>query len=130
MLHAISPENLFPPSGHYVPAIRHAGMVHVSATLATTFATTAGAGHALVSAPFETQMRQALANCSEILHAAGSSLQRVISLIVYVTDLSDWEVLDRVVAELFDTHRPSRSVVCVSHIRYGYAVQVSLSAAV
>jgi len=75
-------------------------------------------------------MASLLRNCDDVLHAAGSSRDKVVSLTLYVTDIEKWEAANIALARFFDAHRSARSVLCVSAIRKGYAAQASLIAAV
>jgi 2-iminobutanoate/2-iminopropanoate deaminase len=75
-------------------------------------------------------MRSVLQHCRAILRAAGSDLQNDTSLTVYVTNLDDWEEVDDAVADAFQTHPPSRTVLQVAAIRKGFRVQAALIARV
>lgn len=112
------------PEGHYAPAVIHDDCVHVSGTLPTAPLTSER------DVTFDDQMESLLQNCDEVLRAAGSSRDKVVSLTLYVTDIQKWDAANSALARFFDVHRPARSVICVSAIRKGYAVQASLIAAI
>ncbi|CDG83386.1 endoribonuclease L-PSP family protein [Janthinobacterium agaricidamnosum NBRC 102515 = DSM 9628] len=113
------------PAGHYAPAIIHDQLVYMSGTLPLGLSTHAPTP----DSSFEAQLRQLLANCDAVLHAAGSATHKVISFTLYLTELGDWDAADQLLADFFGEHRPSRSVICVPRIRKGYAVQATLIAA-
>src|SRR5205807_6361185 len=97
-----------PPGGHYSQAVVANGFVFVSGQLPIKL----GGGHE-VPEGIEAQTRQALANVAAILRAAHSSLDNVVSVTVYVTDIANWPAVNRVYAEVVGKHRPAR-VVAVS----------------
>lgn len=65
----------------------------------------------LVQGEIEDETRQVLANLRAVLHAAGSSLERVVRATVYLADLSDFERVNAVYAESFGEQPPAR--VCI-----------------
>lgn len=124
MITPVYPAGRPAPEGHYAPAVVHGGLVHVSGTLPES------PGHEAANAPFEAQMNTLLKHCDDVLRAAGSSPEKVISLTLYLTNLETWDAANRALAQFFGAHRPARSVICVPEIRQGYAVQAMLIAAV
>lgn len=66
----------------------------------------------LVAGGIETETRQVLLNLSNVLTAAGSTLQQVVKTTVFLRDMSDFSRMNAVYAEFFlKTHqldRPSR----------------------
>ena len=57
------------------------------------------------------ETRQALTNLMSILEAAGSSLNRVLKVTVYLKDIRDYSEVNQVYAEFFMGDPPVRSVV-------------------
>lgn len=112
------------PEGHYAPAVVHGGCVYVSGTLPDTPAT------ATANSTFDEQMDSLLRSCDEVLRAAGSRRDKVISLTLYVTDIETWDAANLALTGFFGVHRPARSIICVPMIRKGYAVQATLIAAI
>lgn len=123
MIRPVYPTGRQIPEGHYAPAVIYDGCVHVSGTLPTVPLAPER------DATFDEQMESLLQNCDEVLRAADSSRDKVVSLTLYVTDIQKWDAANIALARFFDEHRPARSVICVSAIRKGYAVQASLIAA-
>lgn len=108
-----------PPGGHYSQGIVAGGFVFVSGQLPIK----PGGGHE-IPAGIEAQTRQALSNVEAILKAAGSGLDRVVSVTVYVTDIADWPAVNRVYAEMFGTHRPARVVAVSKQLHFGSLVEI------
>lgn len=105
-----------PPFGHYAQATATPdGTVHVSAQLPV------GGGVSADSAVPE-QARRALANVLAVVAAAGVPADGVAKVTLYLTDIADWEAVDRVFAEAFGEHRPARAVLQVAGLHHGFRV--------
>ena len=79
----------------------------------------------LVEGAFEEQVYQVLRNIAGILAAAGaSSLEDVIKFTVYLTDLNNFAVLNKVFERYFSKDPPARSVVQVSALPLGAQVEI------
>lgn len=97
------------PVGPYSPGMTLDRLVLVSGQGATDPATGRLAGDDVA-----TQTRQVFRNMEAILKAAGSDLSRVLRCGVFLTDMRDFQEMNRVYAEVFGEHRPARTTVCVS----------------
>jgi enamine deaminase RidA (YjgF/YER057c/UK114 family) len=62
----------------------------------------------------EAQARRAIEIISEALTALGGSLDSVVRTRIYLTDITQWEVVGRVHAEAFSTARPAATMVQVA----------------
>jgi len=121
----MNPPALSKPGGHYSHVVVHGGLAYVSGQLPI-----APDGPLPPDASFERQARQVLANVRAAVEGAGSDLSRVLKCTVYVTDIGDWPAFNRLYAETFGEHKPSRAVVPVSPLHYGYRVEMDAIAAV
>jgi 2-iminobutanoate/2-iminopropanoate deaminase len=65
----------------------------------------------LVEGGVEGETRQSLTNLSNILQAAGSSLERVVKTTVYLRDINDFGRMNAVYAEYFPSEPPARSTL-------------------
>ena len=70
----------------------------------------------IVSGNFEEESIQVLNNIDEILKAAGSNMGNIIKLTVYLDDLSNFNILNKVFENYFLESFPSRSTVEVSKL--------------
>lgn len=113
-----------PPAGHYSPAVVSGGFVFVSGQLPVEPET----GVPMADFSVEEQTRQVLANVAGILAAAGSSLDRVVNVTAYLTDVTLWGRFNAAYAEAMGAHRPARTVVPVPALHHGVAVEVSVVA--
>jgi 2-iminobutanoate/2-iminopropanoate deaminase len=115
----VAPEGMAPPRGHYSHATRGGGLVFVSGQLPV-----AADGSLLNEAAFEVQARQVLANVQAALHGAGSSIDRLLQVRVYITDIALWPAFNEIYAQWAGAARPARAVVPVPCLHYGFAVEV------
>jgi 2-iminobutanoate/2-iminopropanoate deaminase len=72
----------------------------------------------------EDQTRQVLTNVDAVLRAAGSSLDRVVKMTVFMTDLADFQAMNGVYAEFFPANPPARSAVQVVALPLGVQIEM------
>ncbi len=82
----------------------------------------------LVAGGIETETRQVLLNLSNVLTAAGSTLQQVVKTTVFLRDMSDFSRMNAVYAEFFPQNPPARSTVQVSALPKGAVVEIEIVA--
>ena len=115
-----------PPGGPYSQALAHDGLLFLSGQIPIDPAT-----GRLVDGEIEAQTRQVIANLSEVLEAAGSSLQRVLRTTVYLVDLSLFARVNAVYAEHFSsTPRPARVTIQAAALPLGAQVEIDAIASV
>ncbi len=113
------------PKGHYSQAIVHGGLVYVAGQLAIDPSDPdADPGDA------GAQTRLIFKNIAAILDAAGSSLDRLLQVTIYVTDVSAWSAVNEAFAEALGDHRPTRAIVPVGPLNRGRDVEVVAIAAI
>jgi len=78
----------------------------------------------LVEGTIEDQTRQVLANLRAVLEAAGSGLDRVVKVTVFMTDLSLFARMNAVYATAFPSDPPARSAVGVAALPLGAQVEM------
>ena len=78
----------------------------------------------VVSDKFNLQVEQVLNNLSQVLKAAGSNKNNIIKLTVYLTDLSNFDLLNTAFKSFFVDCFPARSVVEVSALPKGVQVEI------
>jgi len=120
----ISTPNAPKPAGHYSQAIVHNNLVYVSGQLPID----PESGEKRIGS-IEEQTEQALKNLSEILKAAGSSLNQVIKTTVYISDIELWNRVNAVYARFFGEHRPARAVVPTRNLHFGFQIEIEAIAA-
>jgi 2-aminophenol/2-amino-5-chlorophenol 1,6-dioxygenase subunit alpha len=78
----------------------------------------------------EAQTRACIENVKTILQEAGSSLEKVLDVTVYLTDMKrDFDRFNRVYAEYFGTIQPTRTTVGVDSLPTPIAVELKVIAA-
>ena len=113
------------PAGHYSQAVIHGGFVFVAGQLPLDPVS----GALVAPDDIEAQAERTLRNVEAILRAAGSSLDRVCSMTIYITDRALWPQVNSVYARLLGEHRPARAVIPVSELREGCLIEIQAIAA-
>ncbi len=121
----VSTPNAPKPAGHYSQAIVHNNIVYVSGQLPIDPKT----GEKCLGS-IEEQTKQVLKNVSEILKAAGSDMNQVLKITLYVSDIELWGRVNTVYSEFFDKHRPARAVVPTRDLHYGFKIEIEAIAAI
>ena len=94
------------PGGHYSQAVRVGNDIYV-----------AGSGpfdaktHKIVPGGIEEQTRQTLKNIAAILEGAGSSMNDVVKVTVFLKDMNDFEAMDSAYRAYFPEDPPARTTV-------------------
>src|SRR5262245_2004954 len=114
-----NPSGMAAPGGHYSHAVTGGGLVFVSGQLPI-----APDGTKLNAAPFAEPTRQTLANVANALAAGGGSIERLLQVRVYVTDIGDWPEFNAIYAQWAGAARPARAVVPVPSLHYGFRIEV------
>ncbi len=78
----------------------------------------------LVGDDVATQARQALANLSAVLEAAGGTLDSIVKTTVFLTDMADFAEMNAVYAEHFTEPYPARSTVAVRALPKACRVEI------
>ncbi len=107
------------PKGHYSPGIEHHGIIYVSGQLPMTLVT-----REPFTGPIEEQTELALRNVEAVLNAAGSSLDRVLQMTIYVSDMELWGAVNKKYAEVMGEHRPARAIVPVKDLHFGTKIEI------
>jgi len=97
-----TPKAAKPPAA-YSQAVKAAGLVFVSGTAPTDPAT-----GAITGATIQEQTRQCLTNIQAILEAAGSSLEKIVSVTVILADEDDFAGMNEEWLAWFPLHPPAR----------------------
>lgn len=76
------------------------------------------------------QAERALANLDAILQAAGSGLDRLVKVTVYLADIGDWPALNEVYGRVIPKPFPARSAFAVKDLPRGARVEIEAIATV
>lgn len=113
------------PKGHYSQAVVHGDTVWVAGQLAID-----PKNPDEVPGDAGAQTRLILRNIGAILEEAGSSLDRLLQVTVYVSDIAAWEAVNAAFAEVLGARRPARAIVPVGPLPRGREVEIVATAAV
>jgi 2-iminobutanoate/2-iminopropanoate deaminase len=112
------------PGGHYSQGVVHAGVVYVAGQLPMR----PGSADRTVGTMAE-QAEQTLRNVEAVLVAAGSSLDKVLQMTIYISDIALWGEVNAVYARVMGAHKPARAVVPVKELHFGYQIEIQAIAA-
>ena len=105
--------------GPYSQAVRHGGTVYLSGQIPLDPATME-----LVNGDMRAQINRVFANLSAVAQAAGGSLDNVVKLTVYLTDLSHFPLVNAIMAEQFHEPWPARAAIGVAQLPKGAQVEM------
>lgn len=111
-------------AGPYSQAIRTGDLVFTAGQLGTDPATDEFAGDGVAA-----QAEQALANLAAILEAAGSGLDRLAKVTVFLAEIGDWPAVNEVYARVVPEPYPARSAFAVKDLPKGALVEIEAVAA-
>ena len=104
--------------GHYSQAIVQNNFVFVSGQIPI------DPNDGSIPEGIEAQTHLALSNLKAILEEAKSSLDKVVKITLFITDIMLWPRANEVYAQVFGQHRPARSAVPVVALPKGVLVEI------
>lgn len=113
------------PAGHYSPGIVHNGLVYVSGQLPMDMTT-----RKPFTGSIEEQTELALRNVEAVLKEAGSSLDQVVQMTIYISDIELWGKVNEAYARVLGEHRPARAVIPVKDLHFDTKIEIAAIAAV
>ena len=115
----ISTENAPGAIGPYSQAIKAGGMVFCSGQIPIDPKT-----GDFVSVAVSEQTEQVLRNLSEVLRAAGSSLDAVVKTTVFLADMNDFAEMNEVYGRFFSDNKPARATVQAARLPRDARVEI------
>ena len=104
--------------GTYSQAIETNGLVFMSGQIPLDPATME-----LVDGDFESRARRVFDNLRAVATAAGSDLDHIVKLTIYLTDLGNFAAVNSVMTEYFDEPFPARAALGVASLPKGADVE-------
>jgi len=77
----------------------------------------------IVAGDFEARARQVFANLEAVANAAGGTLDDVVKVTVFLTDLGNFAIVNAIMEDFFDTPYPARAAVGVASLPKGADVE-------
>jgi reactive intermediate/imine deaminase len=105
--------------GPYSQAVRAGNLVFLSGQIPLDPATME-----LVSGDFEAEVRRAFENLKAVVEASGGTLDQVVKLTLFLTDLAHFPKVNEVMTAFFKQPFPARSTVGVSQLPKGARFEV------
>lgn len=85
---------------------------------------------ALVDGGIIEHTHRTLQNLKAVLEAAGASMETILQVVIYITDMKDFDKMNKVYTTYFNDHLPARATVGVSELAKGALVEIQAIAAV
>lgn len=82
----------------------------------------------IVDGVVEEKLKQIMNNISAILKAAGSNLNDIVKVTIYVTDMAQMPAINEVYPTYFSEPLPAREAVCVKELPLGATIEISVIA--
>ena len=111
--------------GTYSQAVNHNGLVFVSGQIPLI-----PESMEMVAGGIDAQITQVFDNLSAVCKAAGGTLNDVLKLTVYLTDMSDFPQVNTIMGHYFEAPYPARAAVGVAALPKGAAVEMDAILAV
>ncbi len=92
--------------------------------------TTRDASGKVVAHDIEAQCRSVFQNVRAVLEDAGSSWDSIVDVTVFLTDMGDFAVYNRIYAEYFVDNRPARTTVEISRLPTDIAIEMKVIATI
>ncbi len=105
--------------GPYSQAVRHGDLVFLSGQIPLD-----PESMEVVSGGIQAQAVRVLENMSAVTAAAGGSLQDVIKLTIFLTDLADFAIVNETMKRYFEAPYPARSTVQVAALPRGVGIEI------
>jgi reactive intermediate/imine deaminase len=119
MFEVIHSTNAPQPIGPYSQAVRAGQTVYLSGQIGL------DPEHGeLAPGGLEAQARRALANLAAVAEASGGSLQQVVRLTIYMTDLAHFPTVNAIMEELWQPPYPARATLGVASLPKGALFEV------
>ena len=125
MKEAINAEKAPQPIGPYSQAVKAGNMVFISGQLPIYSAT-----GKMCEGPMEECARLALINLQQIVAKAGGSMNSVVKVNIFLTDIDRFDRVNAAYTEFFKEPFPSRSIIEVSRLPAGASIEIEAIAVI
>lgn len=110
--------------GPYSQAVKVNGLIYTSGQIALTI------DGIMLENDIKKQTRQIFTNIQAILESNASSMDNVIKINIFLTDMNDFGVVNVIMAEVFGDHKPVRSTVAVKTLPKNAMIEMDVIACV
>lgn len=106
----------------YSHAMKAGQFIYLSGQIALT------TDNKLVQGSITDKAEQVIQNIKTVLAASNSSLERVVKVNIFLTDINDFAEFNKVYAKYFNDHKPARSCVAVAALPLGADLEIEVVA--
>ncbi|KAH6664791.1 Endoribonuclease L-PSP/chorismate mutase-like protein, partial [Plectosphaerella plurivora] len=118
---AVFTKNAPVPLPQFSQAIRHQGKVYVSGNIGTV----PGTQNQLVDGTVKNRATQAIRNIKAVLEAAGTTLEHVIKMNIYITKMANFSLVNEAYDQFFTWDlKPARTCIAVHGLPHETDVEI------
>ncbi|NLY44866.1 MAG: RidA family protein [Tissierella sp.] len=118
-LELIATKNAPGAVGPYSQAIKAGNMIYTSGQLHIN-----PENGELIKDDIQAQTKQSLENVKAILEEGGATLEDVVKVTIFMTDISKFSLVNEVYGQYFSNHKPARSCVGVKELPLGGEIEI------
>ena len=118
-LELIATKNAPGAVGPYSQAIKAGNMIYTSGQLHIN-----PENGELIKDDIQAQTKQSLENVKAILEEGGATLEDVVKVTIFMTDISKFSLVNEIYGEYFSNHKPARSCVGVKELPLGGEIEI------
>ncbi|KAL6937602.1 Protein mmf1, mitochondrial [Hanseniaspora osmophila] len=111
-----------PPAASYSQAMKVNNLIYVSGQIPLT------KENKPVEGDIKVKAEQVIGNINEILKASNSSLNHIVKVNIFLTDINNFADFNSVYAKYFNVHKPARSCVAVKSLPLNMDLEVEVVA--
>ena len=108
------------PIGPYSQAVRCGNQLFISGQIAIDRTT-----GAIINSSIEDETGQVMKNLSEVLRAGGMGFEHVVKCTIFLTDMNDFPIVNKIYGEYFTSNPPARETVEVRRLPKDVRVEIS-----
>ena len=108
------------PIGPYSQAVRFGNQLFISGQIAIDRTT-----GAVINSSIEDETGQVMKNLSEVLRAGGMGFEHVVKCTIFLTDMNDFPIVNKIYGEYFTSNPPARETVEVRRLPKDVRVEIS-----
>ena len=107
------------PEGHYSPAIKSGNFIFISGQVGIDTFTGEMAEGGIVA-----QTQKTLENVQLVLESAGSSIDKIVKMNIFVTNIAYWDEVNAIYREFFGQRKPARIIIPISDLGDGLLIEI------
>lgn len=107
------------PVGPYSPAIESGGFIFFSGQIPMNYAE-----GKIVEGDITAQTEQCLKNLADLLKAANLTSNEIVKTTIYLTDMNDYAIVNKIYGDFFKSPYPARTAVAVAALPLGVKVEI------